>query len=209
MIYAVIGTQKEIRAKANLELTHLGDVTRYVYSEQVNDLKSLIDGVSLFGDTIVIICFQLGDNTPSKEILIDNLKDMAASDTIFIVDEPFGDVHMFNRLSKVAKKVYDAREEKIKDVSVFALCNAFTSRNKKEAWTRFLDVKTRESGEAIAGALWWKWEGLWQGVALGRKSVFTEDECKRVGGDLVRASILAHRGERDLMLELERIILSI
>ena len=209
MIYAVVGTQKEIREKANLELARLGPVTRYIYSEQVSDLKSLIDGVSLFGDTIVITCFQLGDSASSKEVLVDNLKDMASSGTIFIVDEPFGDVHMFNRLSKVAKKIYDAREEKIKDVSVFALCNAFTSRDKKEAWTRFLDVKTRESGEAIAGALWWKFEGLWQGVVLGRKSAFTEDECKRIGGDLVRASILAHRGERDLLLELERIILSI
>jgi hypothetical protein len=209
MIYAIVGTKKEVREKAARELLSLGDISRYVYSEEAKDIKHLIDGASLFGDTIVVSCFSLGESTSSKEILVENIKDMADSNTLFIVDEPFGDVHMFNRLSKVAKKIFDAREERVKDVSVFSLCTFFVARNKKDAWVTFFDVKKRESGEAIAGALWWKFQSIWQGVISGKRSLFTEEECRRIGKDLTLAPILAHRGEKDLMLELERIILSI
>ena len=209
MIYALVGTKKELREKGNKELISLGVVTRYIYSEQVSELESLIDGVSLFGDMVVIVCSQLGEVASSKEELLRLLSKMEASLNIFIIDEPFGDIHMVNRLSKVAEKVYDAREEKIKDVSVFKLCDSFMARDKKQSWIQFMDLRKRESGESIQGALWWKFNLMWQGVREGKKSAFSELECERIGGELLRSSILAHRGKKDLIIELERIILSL
>jgi 3-phosphoglycerate kinase len=61
----------------------------------------------------------------------------------------------------------------------------------------------------VGGALWWKFQMVWQGVLEGKKSLFSVVDCERIGGALVRSSILAHRGEKDLMEELERIVLSL
>jgi hypothetical protein len=134
---------------------------------------------------------------------------MVTSSTIFIIDEPFATVHTVNRVSKVSQKMFDAREEKKKDVSVFGLCDSFIRKDKKQTWVDFLDVKQREEGEAIQGALWWKFQTEWAKVKDGKKSVFTEEECVRIGGELVRSTILAHSGKKDLFKELERIILSL
>ena len=209
MLYSVVGTHKTLREKAHAELLKFGVVSRHVYSEQIAELESLVDAGSLFGEKVIVSCVQLGDVTTSKEELIRLLPRMEKSDNIFIIDEPFADVHMVNRLTKVVKKLFDTREEKIKDVSVFKLCDSFVARNKKQAWVDFMDVKEREGGESIAGALWWKFQGEWLKVREGRSSLFTEVDCERIGGELVRSTILAHRGERDLLSELERIIISL
>ena len=209
MIYAIVGTHKERREKGNKEFSSLGVPSHHIYSEQVGALESLIDGVSLFGDVSIITCVQLGEVVSSKEEMIRLLDQMKISSNIFIIDEPFADVHLFNKLRKVSVKVIDAREEKVKDVSVFNFCDSFITRDKKQAWVDFLSLKNGGSREAIQGALWWKFQMEWSKVKEGKKSRFTEGECETFGGEIVRSSILAHRGEKDLMLELERIVLSL
>lgn len=209
MIYSIIGTHKETREKAHKELALLGAATQVIHSEYVGQLKMHIDAVDIFGDTIVVVCDQLGETASSKEVLVSLLDEMKSSSTIFIIDEPFADVHLGNKLQKVSTKFFNAKEEKIKDTSVFALCDSFARRDKKQAWADFISLREKTEGEAMQGALWWKWQGVWQGVKDGKKSPFSLLECERIGGELMRASIVAHRGERDLMTELERIILSL
>lgn len=209
MIYTIVGTHKERREKANKELQLLGEVKRYIYSEKSNELEMYSNAQDMFGDTVIVSCIQLGDVASSKGILVEMLERLESSSNIFIIDEPFADTHLTNKLKKVSKKFFDAKEEKIKDTSVFALCDSFARRDKKQAWIDFTDVKQREGGESIQGALWWKFQTIWQDVQAGKKSVFTPKDCERIGGDIVRSSILAHRGEKDLMTELERIILSL
>ncbi len=209
MLYTIVGTHKERRDKANKELSTLGEVTQYIYSEKAHELEMHISAQDMFGGMLIVTCVQLGDVASSKEILVEMLPRLEASSTIFIIDEPFADVHLTNKLKKVSKKFFDAKEEKMKDTSVFKLCDSFAMRDKKQAWIDFTDVKTREPGESIQGALWWKFQTVWQGVKDGKKSPFSLADCERIGGELVRSSILAHRGEKDLMTELERIILSL
>ncbi len=209
MIYSIVGTHIHIREKGHQELLKMGVVTHHVYGEHVEELEQLVDASSLFGDPVIVLCIQLGDNTHAKDELKRLLDRMQESSNIFVVDEPFADVHLFNRLTKVSKKVFDAREEKIKDMSVFALCDAFIERDKKQAWVLFQDLKKEGSGEAIQGALWWKFQTEWSKVSEGKRSLFTQSDCERIGGELLRSSILAHRGEKDLLLELERIILTV
>lgn len=209
MMYSIVGTNKVIREKSAQELISLGVATHHIYSEKVGELETLIDASSLFGETVVVICVQLGDVVASKNELIRLLKDMEESSNIFIIDEPFANVHLYNKLSKVSKKTYDAREEQVKDRSVFKLCDSFVTRNKKQAWLDFLHIRATESGEAIQGALWWKFQLEWQIVREGRRSLFSSDDCERIGKDLILSTIYAHRGKKDLMVELERIILSL
>jgi hypothetical protein len=209
MIYTIVGTHKETREKGNKELTALGAVTQYVYSEQVSELESHIDATSLFGDVVVVVCVQLGDTGSSKEILVSLLPKLEASNNIFIIDEPFADAHLTNKLAKVSKKLINAKEEKVKDTSVFALCDSFAKRDKRQAWIDFMHLREKGEGEAIQGALWWKFQLVWQDTKAGKRTAYTLPECERIGGDIVRASIRAHRGEIDLMTELERIIVSL
>lgn len=209
MIYSIVGTHTERREKGQKELIALGVPSQHIYSEQVGSLEALIDGVSLFGGVSIIMCIQLGEVASSKEEVVRLLDDMKTSPNIFIIDEPFADVHLFNRLSKVSVKVVDAREEKIKDVSVFTFCDSFIARDKKQAWVDFMKLTKNGSAEAIQGALWWKFQMEWSKVREGKRSLFTQGECEKFGGEIMRSSILAHRGERDLFLELERIVLSL
>lgn len=209
MIYSIVGTNKEIREKAHRELILLGTPSTHIYSEQVHELEALINAGSLFGGSTIVTLIQLGDTASSKETMIELLSGMEVSSNIFIIDEPFADIHLINKLTKVSKKVFNAKEEKIKDNSVFALCDAFAKRDKKQAWVDFMKLRDKGEGEAIQGALWWKFQSVWGATREGKRTAFTLSECERVGSDLIRSSILAHRGEKDLMVELERIILSL
>ena len=209
MIYTIVGTHKELREKTNKEFSLLGVAAHHIYSEQVSELEALIDVTNIFGDPVVVYCIQLGEVASSKEELKRLLESMSTSQNIFIVDEPFADIHLYNRLKKISKKTYDAREEKVNNTSVFALCDAFVARDKKQAWVDFVRLKKGDNAEAIQGALWWKFQIEWGRVKEGKKSLFSLPECEKIGGELLRSSILAHRGEKDLFLELERIILTL
>lgn len=209
MIYSIVGTHKERREKGQKEFSSFGVPSHHIYSEQVRSLEALIDNVSLFGEVSIVVCIQLGEVATSKEEMLRLLDTMKTSSTLFIIDEPFADVHLFNKLRKVSVKVVDAREEKIKDVRVFTFCDSFIARDKKQAWVDFLELKKNGSAEAVQGALWWKFQVEWSKVKEGKRSLFTQGECEKFGGEIMRSSIFAHRGKRDLMHELERIVLSL
>ncbi len=209
MIYAVVGGDAKKREIAFSELAKKGESKNHIYGEQIDQLEPIINAVSLFGDTVVVTLVQTMDNASSKEEVTRLLQDMKESSNIFIIDEPFADANRVSRLTKYAEKVYDAREEKVKDVDVFTLCNYFAKRDKKNAWLEWMKLRDSGSKEAVAGALWWKFQIVWQDAKAGKVTKFTQEECEKIGGDLVKASIRAHRGELDLGLELERIILSL
>jgi hypothetical protein len=209
MIYSIVGTHYGLREKGNKEVKALGEAMHHIYSEQVGELEALIDATSLFGDPVIVVCIQLGESAASKDELKRLMDAMSQSVNIFIVDEPFADVHLVNRLQKVSKKLFDAREEKLKDTSVFELCDSFIARDKKQAWVDFMNIKKPDNGEAIQGALWRKFQMEWTKVKDGKRSLFSEEDCKRIGGELLRSSILAHRGQKNIFVELEKIVLSV
>lgn len=209
MIYSIVGTNKGIREKARKELASLGPVTRSLYSESVSDLEPLIGVSSLFGDVTIVECVQLFDNAVSKEVITNLLGEMSDSSTIFIIDEPFADANRTSKLAKFSKKLYDAREEKPKDGEVFTLVDYFIKRDKKNAWVTWLHLKEKTEGEAIQGALWWKFTQVWQATLEGKRTAFSKEECESFGGRLLRATVLAHKGEKDLNEELEKLVLSL
>jgi hypothetical protein len=209
MIYTIVGTDTDVRERAYESLTKLGAISAHIYSEQIATLEPLVSASNLFGDKVIVNLLQVMDVAASRDEVIRLLPDMKKSANIFIIDEPFADQNRVTRLNKYSEKIFDGREEKIKDAGVFTLCNHFARRDKKEAWLSFIDVREKETPEAIHGALWWKFSTLWQDVRAGRPSKFTAQECEDIGGRLLRSSILAHRGEKDLKTELEAIILSL
>ncbi len=208
MIYVLVGTDSKKRETALAEISKLGNPTAHIYGEQISALQPLIEASSLFGDKIIAHLIQTLEKADVREHVYDLLSDMQESENIFVIDEPFADANRLKKLEKVSVKLFDTRAEKEREADPFSLCNAFVRRDKKAVWVEWMKLRDMEP-EAIQGALWWKFQILWSDVLSGRPGKFTLKECEEFGGRILRSSILAHRGERDLKVELESIILSI
>lgn len=209
MLYAIVGTNTKKREKALLELAKFGVPSAHLYSEQVGGLRPLIEATSLFGDKVIAHLVQTMERAEGRDQVYDLLPDMKDSQNIFIVDEPFADANRVKKIEKYAEKLYDAREEKTEGPSPFSLCNAFARRDKKGVWIEWMKLRDTVEPEAIQGALWWKFQSIWADVLAGKPARFSLSECEDLGGRIVKSSILAHRGEKDLKVELESIILSV
>ena len=209
MIYALIGTDAKKREKALAQIARLGIPSAHIYAEQIYQLAPLVEATSLFGDTVIAHLIQVLEKAEAREHVYDLLPSMKESQNIFVIDEPFADANRMKKIEKYVETLYDAREEKGFEVTPFALATAFARRDKKAVWIEWMKLRDTESPEAIAGALQWKFGTVWSDIRSGRPGKFTQEECEVFGGRILRASILAHRGERDLKVELESILLSI
>mgnify|MGYP000943613061 CR=1 FL=1 len=207
MLYSIVGTDTNKREKAYEILGKEGVISSHIYSEQIAMLEPLISASSLFGDTVIVNLIQTMETASSREEVTRLLKDMKDSSNIFIIDEPFADANRVSRLSKYSSKVFDAREEKEEKVDVFVLCNLFARRDKKGAWVEWMKIRDAGSLEPLQGALWWKFQTVWSDTRSGRSTKFSLLECEEIGGDLMKSSIRAHRGEADLGAQLEKLML--
>lgn len=209
MIYSIVGTEQKKRGQALSVLAKQGTASVHVYSEHIALLKPLVEAQSLFGDRVVALLEQTMDVASSREVVVELLPEMKDSANVFIIDEPFADANRVKKLEKYAEKVFDCREPKEEGVSPFPLCKAFARRDKKTAWAEWMKIKDTESGEAIHGALWWQMKMVWEDTLSGRPTKFSKDECQEISRRIIRASLDAHRGKKDLKVELESIILSV
>lgn len=207
MIISIVGTDIKVRDKAMKEALKLGPVSRYLYSEHIDELEPLIDSVDLFGGVTIVCTVSLYDNPHTKDRFLTLLPKMETSPNIFVVDEPFLSGPQVGKLSKASTTFFDAREEKTKDSSVFVLCLSVAKRDKKAAWLNYMALKGKEEGEKIAGALWWKWKEVWQDTLSGKKTAYTLLECEEIGGRLVRISLDAHRGKAPIDELIEKVLL--
>jgi hypothetical protein len=209
MIYTLIGTDARKREKALAEIAALGVPNAHIYGEQIGALQPLIEAGSLFGDRVIAHLVQALEKAESRDHVYALLPQMEESDNIFVIDEPFADANRMKKLEKFSKKLYDAREGKEKEESPFALSTAFARRDKKAVWVEWMKLRNELEPEAVQGALWWKFQSVWSDALSGRPGKYTLKECEDIGGRILRSSILAHRGEGDLKVELESILLSI
>jgi hypothetical protein len=208
MIYTIVGTNIDIREQAQNELSKLGPVTSSLYSEHIGGLEALVEASNLFGEKVIVSLQQVMDDANAKEILVELLPQMKDSANIFIIDEPFADANRIKMLAKFSVKVFNGKEEKEK-LDPFKLATLFGARDKKGVWIEWMRIRDLDAAESLHGVLWWKWKTIWEGVREGKPSKFTLSECESIGRELVRAPILAHRGEADLKREVERVLLSI
>ena len=209
MIYTVVGTDSRKREQALKEVAKFGVPSAHIYGEQTSALLPLTEAGSLFGDKVIVHVVQTLERAESRDYVYDLLPSMQGSENIFVIDEPFADANRTKKLEKFSHKLFDAREEKTRTLDPFPLCNAFARRDKKAVWVEWMKLREAVDLEAMQGALWWKFQTVWADAKDGRPSKFTLPECERFGKRILQSSILAHRGERDLKVELESIILSI
>lgn len=209
MIYTLIGTDGKKREKALAEIAKFGVPNAHIYGEQISALQPLIEAGSLFGDKVIAHLVQVLEKAETREHVYDLLPAMKESENIFFIDEPFADANRMKKLEKFSEKLFDAREEKAREATPFALSDAFARRDKKSVWVEWMKLRDVETPEAIQGALWWRFQTVWSDARSGKPGKYTLLECEEVGGKILRSSIEAHRGEKDLKVELEAILLSI
>ncbi|MDQ5962543.1 MAG: hypothetical protein QG653_350 [Patescibacteria group bacterium] len=210
MIYAIVGTNKEKREKAQEKVSVLGIPTAHLYSEQIAGLRPLVDATNLFGEKVIVMLSQTFEVASSREEVTDLLGKMQDSENIFIIDEPFADANRVKKLVKFSEKLFDCREEGVGEASPFPMCNAFGKRDKKQAFIEWMKIKdVSEPVEMIHGALWWKMKTIWEDTLNGKPTKFTKEECEYFGGKIMRATMESYRGNGNLKDKLEEIVLEV
>lgn len=213
MIYSIIGTDIKKRNRAFSEVLKGKDISSHIYSNNIYMLEPLISAQDIFGGEVIVVMEQTMDKSRSdekenKEVVKKLLPAISESKNIFIIDEPFADANRVKSLEKYSEKIFDCREEKVKEKNAFALCDALERRDRKMAFVEWMKIKDL-TGEVTHGAIWWKVRSMWEDGLEGRELKYSKEEIELMGRKLIDMSHEAHRGEVDLKDEIEKLVLGI
>jgi len=198
-------------------------ITSQNYAE--NPLESLVAGQGLFASKYIVFYDSIFESKDIKEEVVGALAEIKASENIFIFLEKGLDKKTLEKFSKYAEKVqeYDETEKaKKKEYNPFAISDALLSKDKKQLWMLLMEAKKKgNAAEEIHGIIWWQIKVL--KLSMGAKdakeaelSPFVFSKAKAASGDftvrqtdamlsdLVTMYHDAHRGEKDLWVEMER-----
>lgn len=190
-----------------------------------NPLESLVAGQGLFASKYIVFYDSVFESKDIKEIIMEALADIKESENIFIFLEKDLDKKTLAKIEKHAEKVQEfiAREVvKKKEYNPFAISDALLSKDKKRLWMLLMEAKKKgNAAEEIHGIIWWQVKSL--KLAMVSKdakeaelSPFVFSKAKSASADfspklvdnmlsaLVAMYHDAHRGERDLWVEMER-----
>lgn len=146
----------------------------------IDMLTELIGGQSLFTKKYIVQMSRLLEDEASAEIVMDSLKDIAASENVFIwVEDNLTKAHL-NKIEKVAEKVQEikgsANKSGIKngktgsasistsagsrEFNVFDITDAFGQRDKKKMWLLYRESLGYGRVEEVHGVLWWQLKSI-------------------------------------------------
>ena len=236
MIYLFIGeNQAEVTKKAGALFASLKqkkpDASFLVFdSENVSDVSfaELTLSRGLFGDEMGVFVKDIVELGGRCEVILKIIKEIAKSETIFVVSAGKLTKDKSEKLKKNSEKVFEGKEvqKKKEKINVFDLADAFGKRDKKRLWKLLLEVKGKVPAEEVHGILWWQVKTIVlvsktksageAGVSpfpYGKAKEFLRNYSKE---ELERFLILfpeiyheAHRGSYDLYDKLEEIVLGL
>jgi DNA polymerase III delta subunit len=198
-------------------------VTNLNYAE--NPLSFLVAGQGLFESKYIVLLDNLFESKDIKEEIVGALKEIKASDNIFILLEKEIDKKTLDKLEKHSEKVQEfssSEAKKRNDYNPFAISDAILNRDKKSLWMIILDAKKRGGApEETHGIIWWQVKAMKLAretpdakdadlspfVYAKAKKVeknFSDEEINKMAFDLVAMYHEAHRGAVDLWDELEK-----
>lgn len=174
-----------------------------------------------------------------RDSFLDCISDMALSENIFIVLEGKLDKATLGKIEKKADKVqnFDIKEgalgagsrfpNKSEEYNIFVLADALGKRDRKQAWTLYTNAITNgKSPEEIHGTLFWQVKsmilaekakvvgesGLAPFVYAKSKNYcrnYSLDELKNLSTKLVDIYHESRRGNRELEIAIEELVLTI
>jgi DNA polymerase III delta subunit len=198
-------------------------VTSQNYAE--NPIAFLVSGQGLFESKYIVFYDNIFESKDAKEEVLGALAEVKASDNIFIFLEKDLDKKTLEKLEKHAEKVQEFEEKektKKKEYNPFAISDALLSKDKKRFWILLMEAKKKGNApEEIHGVVWWQAKALKLASVSGDAKEadlspfvfskakasaknFSEQEINLMLSDLVSMYHDAHRGEKDLWVEMER-----
>ncbi len=243
MIYFLYGNEHE---KARLKARELTETLQKKKPDAVffrinalnfkdNSLDGLVSGQGLFESKYIVFFDNLFESKEVKEMVVGYIKEITASDNVFIFLEKEVDKKTLTIFEKYSTKIqaFESEKEKKKsDYNPFALSDAFNSKDKKKTWALLLEAKRRGGApEEVHGLLWWQVKtlatvsktkddaealllsgqaGISPFVFTKSKQAlrfYTESEINTMLFNLVTMYHEAHRGTVDLWNEMEKWIL--
>ncbi len=192
-------------------------------------LDELISASGLFGSKAIVEIHHVFRNKDAKPVLLERLKDIAASENIFVILESTLTKVEVTKFEKHAEKIqaFESKEEKapIKDFNIFSLTEALGKRDKKQLWVLYTKAKLKDiSDEEIHGILFWQIKAMRAAVLVdnakdaglnpfvyqkskGFIKYFASDELQKVSSKLVEIYHNARRGITEFDIGLEKFIL--
>lgn len=196
-------------------------------------IEEHLGGQGLFSNKYVVYLDRVTEHAEAKEALADLVPAMQESANIFIVLECKLAAELKKACEKHAEKMVecaseaDAAKGKRDEFNIFALTDAFGSRDTFKAWMLYRQaVENGLEPENIAGTLFWQVKSMM--LAVGAKSAgeaglspfvygkskraaasYSPEEMRRLSAEIVSSYHDAHRGHVDLELRLERLLLGL
>ena len=187
---------------------------------------SVLDQQDLFGGgEKAIVLDQVSASTEGKEFLEREASRLGAASRAVYVLEASLPVALKKAFEKAEAKILLRAEAAKRKASpaIFALSDALIARDKKTLWLLYQDLARSAEPEEIAGTLIWQLKVILllfrgetasvnpyvAGKSRSALSKYSEEEVRRLYFRLVGDYHRGHRGEGDLSVSLEQLILSL
>ncbi len=201
-----------------------------ITDEDFDDAKldENIGGMGLFSQRTIVEMINVFRNKNAKESVMGRLKEIGASENIFVFLEESLLKPEKTKFEKYGEKIqeFEAKEEVVKkDFNVFSLTDALGRRDKKQLWVLYTKAKMKDvADEEIHGILFWQLKAMLQAMnarsageaglnpfvyqkSQGFARNFTIDELKKTSSKLISIYHDARRGITDFSTGLEKFIL--
>ncbi len=230
MLYVFYGTDRTAVRDAALRESEVLGISPTIIEDITyvsGSVASAVGASSLFGGTE---CYLLdtpsGDEDFESEV-VGSLKELAASENMFIVLEGALLADPKKKYGKHADKVEEFAATKAERFNSFAIAEALAKKDKRNMWVLLNQAQSAGlRNEEIIGMLWWQLKALRLAKLTrtpeeaGMKdypykkskqalSNFKDGEVERLSRSLLELYHLAHQGKRDMDLALEEWVLAV
>lgn len=197
-------------------------------------MDELLSSQGLFLAKYIVVLDRVLEDKEIGSSVIDVLEEMKGSDHAWIMVEEKVSAPNLKKIEKFAYKIFDFNDsagaqggaDKKKPLA-FDFAEQFAGKNKVEAWKELLKLKEFElAGEEIHGVLWWQMKSVYlaklsktaeeSGLtpysfqkALRLSKGWETGELNKMLDKLVEIYHEAHRGNVDLMVEMESLSLGL
>lgn len=155
-------------------------------------------GQGLFASKYIVFLDRVTENAEAKEKLVDFVEAMQESPNIFIVSEGKVLTELRKAFDKHAEKVVECEPKKDllkkSEFNIFGLASSVAGKDRIKSWILYRQaVEQGIESEAIIGMLFWKAKSI-RDLELARELLTLYHD--------------GHRGQRNLELGIERLLLS-
>jgi DNA polymerase III delta subunit len=234
MLYVFYGTDTvEVRNKAHAFLRTLEEKGRAVEQVSPEDYYEGIfpdraGGASLFSDVPVTVIDTPSEDQEIFERVVESAGLLGESPNTFVLIEGTLKAPEKKVFAKYAKELHEEKGGGEKTTfNIFSLTDALLRRDKKSLWVLLMRAEASGvSGEEIIGVLYWQLKALLLASRTSSASeaglkpfvytkakkalaIFKAGEAEKLSRELLSLYHDAHLGKRDMLIGVERLVLSL